>query len=174
MKNKTPGDALPGTPSPGLVYDQDELVTQADLSQGRDQHGQPHQRITRSSWPTGKKERLEAIKAALPQALGEYFGSTVAIAAAFSLLPQEIEAAIASEPALAEAQRVYQNSVDARLEDVVTHAALAEGNVAAAKYLLERRNPARWVRQSVNKKDDRPAMAVPDAPLVPAFKSKES
>lgn len=167
-KPRTSGDALAGNPSPAGLSS-DALVTQAGASEPRDQHGQQHQRITRSSWPTNRAERLEAIKAVMPQALGEYFGSSVAIAAALSLLPQEVDSIIAADPELAAAQKIYENSVEARLEDVITHAALSEGNVVAAKYLLERRNPARWVRQSVNKKDDRAPITVPDDPLVPAF-----
>lgn len=162
----SPGQGMKSTTAPS-----DSRTPQsAEALSGTPQDEPGVQRITRTSWPSDPTLRAEAIAKVMPQALADYFGSTVVIAAKLQLLPEEVDAIIAADPALDRAQKVNQNARAALLEDVLTYGAITDKNQTTARFLLERMDPDRWAKKTAKQAAEERSPGMPDAPPVPVFK----
>lgn len=146
-----------GLPSPG-----DDNPTEA----------QGDRRIARTKWPKDAAKRRAELAKILPQALADYFGNVTVIAAKLNVAESEIAALVSESNDLSEEADRSERRLDALLEDALIVKALQEGSSADLRFLLERRDPAKWARQAPQKGPRRSLDAPGETPASVFDKSK--
>ena len=109
------------------------------------------QRITCTSWPEDRDERLQEMTKIMPRAITDYFGNSVVIAHALSVTPKDVRDCIQADEGLKELQEVCENGVEALLTDRLIHLSQKSNSPVAAKFLLEKMFPDRWAKKPAEK-----------------------